>query len=97
MRVLKADRLYNLGDYKHIQFTDELEVPEEWDKPEIVTLLRWMQVLSIEKSYHDYMLLTQSYNSKQLGHMEAEKYINELMSETTKQLNELFKNGKTEN
>lgn len=94
-RILKADRLYSLGDYRNLHLYDEINIPDEWDKPEIVNLIRWLQMLSIEKTYHRYITLYEQHITN-MSHEDADKYILNLITESTKELDSLIKNGKLE-
>lgn len=56
-RTLKVERVYNLGDYKSIRFSDEIVDVEDGLNQEVIELLAHYQLLSIEKRFHDYRQL----------------------------------------
>lgn len=60
-KKISTERLYSLGDYKNIKFSDEITgVPEEvFNNPEASKLLRYLQLLEIEYSYSRYTLLAE--------------------------------------
>ena len=58
-RALKIDRLYSLGDWKNIRFSDEfLGIPEKYllDK-DFVNNIRMLQLLNVEVTYREYLKL----------------------------------------
>ena len=58
-RSLVTDRLYNLGDFKNIRFSDEFnDIPEEFMlDSEFVSGIRSLQVLGVEILYREYLKL----------------------------------------
>jgi hypothetical protein len=58
-KSLSVERIFSLGDYQNIKFTDTLtEIPETiLLNPEAVKLLRYLQLVDIEWAYTHYMEL----------------------------------------
>lgn len=98
-RLLRTKRLYFLGDYRNIEFSDELECPEHLaTNDEAVGLIKFMQLLSIEEAYRKYWKLwTQTLKGLEFKPDEAITIIQNLQTETIEKLKELFKNGDIEN
>jgi soluble cytochrome b562 len=97
LRTLEVDRLYSLGDYRNIRFRDSLEVPEEVKvDSKVLDLIRYMQTLSVEKSYRQYMLLQDRINKSFPGVVSSEElvsYIEGLQTETLDKIKKLIQNG----
>jgi hypothetical protein len=62
-RTLTTDRLYSLGDFKNIRFTDTIEdLPEEVaTNSEIISELKLLQLIQIEYTYRRYVKLISEY------------------------------------
>lgn len=60
-RNLKLRRIYNLGDYNNIEFTEEItEIPEKFVlNEEVMSKFRQLLMLNVEKSYIKYLELLQ--------------------------------------
>lgn len=56
-KQLSVERIFSLGDYQNIKFTDTLtEIPEAiLLNPEAVKLIRYLQLVDVEWSYLNYM------------------------------------------
>lgn len=67
-KKISTERLYSLGDYKNIKFSDEITgIPDEIsNNPEASKLLRYLQLLEIEYSYSRYMLLAEKLYGQKL-------------------------------
>lgn len=67
-KKISTERLYSLGDYKNIKFSDEITgVPEDiFNNPDASKLLRYLQLLEIEYSYSRYMLLAEKLYGQKL-------------------------------
>jgi hypothetical protein len=58
-KTLSAERIYSLGDYQNIKFTDTItEIPEAIAlNPTAVQMIRYLQIVDLEWSYINYMNL----------------------------------------
>ena len=96
-RTLETERRYTLKDYEHIMVKDILELQEDTAlDSETVELVRYLQLLSIEKTYRKYILLREELSKKFPGvtsSLDVVAYIEELQSDTLDQITKLFKNG----
>jgi hypothetical protein len=66
-RSLKTERLYNLGDYSNITFSDEISsIPERVTlNPELMGELQYLQMIGFELSlrkYKELMVLAKTYD-----------------------------------
>ena len=89
-RTATTSRLYNLGDFKNISFTDTIEeIPEEFAmNNRAMRILRSMQLFQIERAYLKYRKLKQTTQDMTVD--EALQLIDELDVASTKKFNELF-------
>lgn len=58
-KSLAVERIYSLGDYQNIKFTDTItEIPETiMTNPNAMKLLRYLQIVDLEWGYLNYMKL----------------------------------------
>ena len=58
-RSIKVERLYTLGDYKNIKFTDEMnEIPADVAlNPEAMSTLRSLQLVGVDLAFEKYVSL----------------------------------------
>lgn len=58
-KTLSAERIYSLGDYQNIKFTDTItEIPEAIAlNPNAVQMIRYLQIVDMEWSFINYMNL----------------------------------------
>lgn len=61
-RKISIERLYNLGDFKNIKFSEEVsEIPDELvNNEQFITILSSLMLLRIEQNYHKYIKLMES-------------------------------------
>lgn len=79
-RTLRAKRIYALGQYQNIEFSDELsDIPDELSQDQTyISLLEYLQLLHIEKRINDYYLIRKRY-----GELSPEEALALLESEIT--------------
>lgn len=89
-RKITTTRLFSLGDFKNISFTDEIEdIPEEVAMDnKAMALLRSIQLFQIERSYLKYMKLRETTHHMSIE--ESIELIDELDVISSKKFNELF-------
>ena len=89
-RSVSVTRTYSLGNYKNIKFSDTIsDIPEELAiSPEVMNTLKFLQIVSIEKSYFDYVKDAESWH--ELDIEEAIAQLDGLEKETITTLKELF-------
>ena len=89
-RTATTSRLYNLGDFKNISFTDTIEeIPEEFAmNNKAMRILRSMQLFQIERAYLKYRKLKQTTQEMSLD--DALELIDELDIVSTQKFNSLF-------
>ena len=96
-RTIEIDRLYWLGDFRNIRFRDSLDISgKESLNYEIIETIKYMQTLSVEKSYRNYMLLQMELDGKfpkTISSEEMVKYIESLQLDTMEKIKLLIKNG----
>jgi len=94
-QILEVKRLYPLGDYKNITFTDVLsEVPGEYFlNSNLQGTLRMLQFIRMDKCYFDYVRMAKKVH--ELGIEDAIAMLNGFETETITTLEELLKNGET--
>ena len=70
-KVISLERIYSLGDYQNIKFTDTIsEIPDAVaSNPDAIKLLRYLQLVDIEWGYLSYMRLRLS--EPKLGNSES--------------------------
>lgn len=92
-RSVSVTRTYSLGNYKNIKFSDTIsDIPEDLAiDHETMNVLRFLQLVSIEKSYFDYLNSADKWH--ELDIEEAIEKLNGLETETMSTLKELL-NGK---
>ena len=90
------DRLYSLGNYKNLKFIDEInELPDDIAfNGELISALRWLQLMQSEKTFYRYLALGSQYKDKNAE--ECLAIVSKIHEETLLELKELFKNGKIE-
>ena len=89
-RSITTTRLYSLGNYQNISFSDTIEdIPESvaFDN-EAMKRLRSIQLFQIEKSYLKYFKLKET--THKLSTDEAMELIEELDVTSSKKFNEIF-------
>jgi len=91
-RSATTTRLYSLGNYQNISFSDTIEdIPEEISLDnKAMGLLRSIQLFQIERSYLKYFKLKETTHS--LSTEEALELIDELDVTSTRKFNKLFYN-----
>jgi len=64
-RDLGIERVYNLGDYKSIRFSDEIHnLPDEVAfNAELVDKIRYLQLVNVELHYRQYLELAKKVNT----------------------------------
>lgn len=92
-RTLTTTRLFSLGDFKNISFSDVIEdIPEELAMNEkAINLLRAIQLFQIERAYLKYMKLRET--THRLSYEEATELIDELDVKSSKKFIELFQDA----
>lgn len=92
-RSISVERLYSLGNYKNIKFSDTIsEIPEELaTNQEVMNVLRFLQMVSVEKSYFEYVHNAESWHD--LNIEDAIEQLDALEKETLTSMKELL-NGK---
>lgn len=72
-RAVSVERLYSLGDYKNIKFTDSISgIPEHVAMDtEAMDLLRYIQLLEVEQSHKRYIKLAEKLNLDKLDEILA--------------------------
>ncbi len=95
-RELKMERLHYLGDFRNVRFTDVIsELPDDIAfNGELISALRWLQLMQSEKTFYRYLVLGSQYKDKNAE--ECLAIVSKLHEETLLELKELFKNGKIE-
>lgn len=66
-KTLSAERIYSLGDYQNIKFTDTItEIPEALAlNPDALKKIRYLQIVDMEWSFINYMNLR--YRQPKIG------------------------------
>ena len=92
-RELRMERLHYLGDYRNLKFIDVIsELPDKIAfNGELISALRWLQLMQSEKTYYRYAVLANE--SKDKSAEECLALVTEIHEETLLGLKELFKNG----
>jgi len=83
---LKIKRIYNLGNYSNVEFTEELnEIPEKllFNK-EVMYKFRKLMMLNVERAYKTYLELQ---NVEELDQEEERDYIVEELDKLDKENN----------
>lgn len=95
-REIKTSRLFSLGDFKNISFSDTITgIPEGIALDEnAMKLLRSLQLFQIERSFLKYMKLRDT--THRMSTEEAQELIDKLDVATTKKFVELFTDVPTE-
>jgi len=67
-RKINIERLYSLGDYKNIKFSEEVsEIPDELvNNEQFITILTSLMLLRIEQNYNKYIKLMESTRGKSI-------------------------------
>ena len=67
-RKISLERLYSLGDYKNIKFSEEVsEIPDELvNNEQFITILTNLMLLRIEQNYNKYIKLMESTRGKSI-------------------------------
>jgi len=67
-RRINIERLYNLGDFKNIKFSEEVsEIPDELvNNEQFVTILTNLMLLRIEQNYNKYIKLMESTRGRSI-------------------------------
>lgn len=88
-RNLKVKRLYSLGDFKNIEFTDEIcDIPEKFLlNKEVMENLSYLQLIRIELDYAKYILLAKRL--QKMNHEEMAIELENIRQETLKNLLDL--------
>lgn len=86
LRNLKIERLYPLGDYKNIKFTDEIDgIPADVAlNPEVVSKLRLLQMVGLELNFKRYLDLNEEV--KGLTQEKIKEYLEKVKLDTTNDL-----------
>jgi len=86
-KQLTVERLFSLGDYQNIKFTDSIEeIPEViFMNPEASRYLRYLQLVDIEWAYLNYLNLR-----KRIPTTSAEEAMEFIETERTRTFEELF-------
>ena len=94
-REIGIDRLYFLGEYKNIRFTDRfLGIPEEHAlNPELIAKLSYILMVTIELEYRKYIELNTRLHGFDLG--EAIGALQQIRSDAYDELQQLL-NGEIE-
>lgn len=89
-RSTTVTRLYSLGDYKNISFTDTIEdIPEEVAlNNEAMQMLRAIQLFQIERAFLKYQRLRETTHRMNLE--ESLELINELDVASSKKFDKIF-------
>jgi hypothetical protein len=95
-RELRMERLHYLGDYRNLKFIDVIsELPDDIAfNGELISALRWLQLMQSEKTYYRYAVLANKYKEKNAE--ECLAIVSKMHEETLLELKELFKNGEIE-
>lgn len=95
-RTIKMERLHSLGDYRNVKFIDEInDLPDDIAfNGELISALRWLQLMQSEKTFYKYLTLGSQYKDKNAE--ECLALVSELHEEVLLELKELFKNGEIE-
>ena len=67
-RKISLERLYSLGDFKNIKFSEEVsEIPDELvNNEQFITILTNLMLLRIEQNYNKYIKLMESTRGKSI-------------------------------
>ena len=67
-RNLKVRRIFNLGDYNNIEFTEEIvDIPEKFVlNKEVMQKLRRLLMLNIESTYAEYLKINKMSDDSKL-------------------------------
>lgn len=97
IRALRVKRLYSLGDYKNIEFYDEItDIPTHVAvNKDAVNLINFYQLLSVEKSFREYMELQKNFSGK--NNEECLELIMKMQEQTYEELLKAIENGKIDN
>ena len=95
-RAIKMERLYYLGKFRNLKFIDEInDLPDDIAfNGELISTLRWLQLMQSEKTFYKYLALGSQYKDKSAE--ECLALVTEIHEETLLELKELFKNGEIE-
>jgi len=88
LRSLTTERLYSLGDFRNIKFSDEIrDIPEEVAlNKDAMALLHYVQLLDTEYAYNRYLELAKANNT-----IKQEEILTFLESERTRTFEDLLK------
>jgi hypothetical protein len=88
-RSLKVDRLYNLGDFKHLQLIDEItDIPDALNQ-EKIEKISYLQLLTVEITFKKYAELAKKANT--FKEEEVLKFLEEERSRTIEEIKTLIK------
>lgn len=92
-RSLKLERLFPLGDYKNIKFTDEvIDIPEDIVLNEsLMAKIRYLQMVDIEIAFREYISLMQrvsTFKTEELA--KAVEFLKQEQISTIKTIEDLF-------
>lgn len=98
-RNFGLERVYNLGDYKSIRVSDYANgIPEELALDEkFMSLLRYLQLVEIEKAYYSYSLLSQDMRNTFSTDGERFEELVKVSTDVYSKLLELYSQTKKEN
>lgn len=99
-RNLRVERIFSLGDYNNIKFSDEVtDIPERLSlNPKGVGLLYYLMILEMEKAHKNYLALYKRFPATKEQMDKAAEIIEEERSRTfTEFLNELNKESEVKN
>lgn len=96
-RRINIERLYNLGDFKNIKFSEEVsEIPDELvNNEQFVTILTNLMLLRIEQNYNKYIKLMESTRGRSID--EAINLIEDLKITQLDNLENFIKEQEKEN
>jgi hypothetical protein len=96
-RKLTTERLFSLGDYKNIKFTDEIsDIPEKWFlNEEVINRLKYLQLIQIEMDHKNYAKLSSMITECATVDKMLEE-LEKLRQTTLQELLEKLTNGKIE-
>lgn len=91
-RSLGIERVYNLGDYKSIRFSDTIDnLPEEIAmNQEIVDKIRYLQFINVESHYRQYIMLQKKVDPKLIELEEAMQFLSDEKATTMEELKNLI-------
>jgi len=95
-RLLRVKRIYSLGQYQNVEFTDEISDISTEDFPaEAAFKVNFLQIIGMEKLINKYLALRGSIADQNLTPEQAIAYLDEIKVKTIDELRETLPENAT--